>query len=106
MPSFSQCDNCKDGVGDAVKVVPFHEREGEKLVATWCPECFCYHRTFLEPDKYPPGMFIAIACHRCGWQSVNHGPTGACVRCNSRAVRVLAPKPHASTILQEATLAK
>ena len=101
MPSMTQCSNCKDTVGNEVKVSGFHERDGSKLLDTWCPQCFCYHRVILEPEKYQPLAYIPIACNRCGWSMIDHGPQGQCGRCGSRAVRALGPKPQTRTALQE-----
>lgn len=98
---MTQCSNCKDAVGNDTKVMPFYERNGEKLVDTWCPQCWCYHRVLLEPERYAPGMHVAVACGRCGWTTINHGLTGGCGQCGNRAVRVLKPKEHAGTLLQE-----
>ena len=101
------CCNCHDQVGTEVKVAPFIERKPSgEIEEVWCPQCFCFHRTFLEAKRYQPGAYVPILClsPKCGMTTIDHGPSGRCGQCGGRSVRVVGPKPQAGTALQEATL--
>lgn len=106
MTTVNQCCNCKDPVGAEAGEIPFTERKATgEPVESWCPPCFCYHRVLLEPTRYQPGRFIAVKCGRCKMTTIDHGPSGFCGQCGSHNVRVVGPKEHAGTRLQESTLA-
>lgn len=89
------CVNCKQPLGVETGELPFKTHDGE----TWCPQCFCWKRTAMEPYRYFPPAYAPLACGNCKLTSVDCG-RGVCGQCNSRNVRMLGPKsePEAAAI--------
>lgn len=84
-----ECVNCKCALGEHAKELPFRTHDGE----VWCPQCFVWKRTSMEPDRYYPPSYGALKCgaRGCGHTSVDCG-RGVCNQCGSRIVVALGPK--------------
>lgn len=57
----------------------------------WCPACFCYVRSPLEPERFPVGAYFPVLCQDCRVTSVAMG-VRACNQCGSRRVQLTLPK--------------
>lgn len=89
-----ECVNCQDALGGESSTLAFVTHDGEP----WCPQCFCWKRSFMEPDRYYPPGFIAIRCGGCRVSSVAIGGD-TCGQCGSRNVVTLPPKVVADRII-------
>lgn len=85
-PGVPVCCNCALQI-DCVTVIPFTTTDGEGgKREVWCPQCFCWHRAPLEPERYYPGQFLPVRCDRCGIVAVSVGDPH-CMTCSAHGLR-------------------
>jgi hypothetical protein len=83
---MAECIRCKAPLGDGPKRAPVFVDEGEPT----CPRCFVWLRAPMEIGRFGAHHYAAVACSRCGWESVDVG-TGRCAQCHSALVLLLPP---------------
>ncbi len=89
-----ECVYCHDEVGSEVGEIPVmvtDEFGGER--EPWCPACFCYIRSPMEPSRYVVGNYFPIICSSCQVTSVAVGQK-KCMQCGSASIRLTFPKTN------------
>lgn len=86
-PAVPTCVNCAMQL-DNVTVIQTVANDGEGgKPEVWCPQCFCWHRAALEPERYYPGQFLPVRCDRCGIVAVSIGNEARCMTCTGKGLR-------------------
>lgn len=87
----SYCCCCSSAVGAPIKVQPTNVDS-----ETWCPRCFVWLRSPLEPGRFNASNTAAVQCVFCGFASVSFtaGPMGrrSCGHCGRPGAMLIKPK--------------
>jgi ribosomal protein S27E len=94
-PKPVKCANCSAVLGPEAKTIGISVDDGGAGKEDWCPRCFAYHRTALEPGRW--SHIFAVHCPSCGCDTVAFGEL-ACGQCGRKGVVVLPPPRSASPI--------
>jgi len=72
---------------DNVTVIQMVANDGEGgKPEAFCPQCFCWTRAPLEPERYYPGQYLPVRCDRCGVVAVSIGEAH-CMTCTAKGIR-------------------
>lgn len=86
-PKPMKCSNCPALLGEQTKVLPVMVDDDTGHQGAWCPQCFVYKRSPLEPGRW--SHLVPISCANCGAKSVT--VKKQCGQCRSQQIIVLGP---------------